>query len=241
MDKKDKDKIINKYSENKSQDDPTYIYSIRNKIGFYQKLILKKHFIRILNRNNIRVSSFMNIVDLGCGEGYWLREIADIRGNSGGLTGIDISPDRIEKAQNINNNIHYQTMDILSNNLRNDYFDFVIAFDLFMFLKDNDALQKGFYEIFRILKKGGYFLFFDIIGKKKENELTRGFKKIEIIKLSDKNRFTLIDKQYVYKKIFGLKIFNTAYLAKFIPLEILLILEKLFFFPSNNMFLLFKK
>lgn len=229
------------YSQIQSNDDPNYIYSIRNKIGFYQNFVLKKYFVKIINRNKLSLSNFNNIIDIGCGTGYWLREIANLRGNSKGLVGLDISKERIKAAKSINNNIAYIINDICNMPFNSNLFDFVIAFDVFMFLIDDDDLIKSFSEAVRVLIKNGYFLFFDIIGKKVNNNKTRGFKLNEIIEIAKKNGLKLIDKMFIYKKIFGINKLTTAYLADKIPMEILLFLEKASFFPSNNMFLLFKK
>ncbi len=163
--------IKNCYSKLQSNDDPDYIYSIRNKIGFYQNLILKKSFIKIINRNKLSLRKFINIIDLGCGTGYWLREIANFKGSSKRLVGLDISKERIKYAKTINNNIKYIRNDICKIPFKNNSIDFVIAFDVFMFLINENDLIKSFSEIARILKNNGYFLFFDIIGKKIKLEL----------------------------------------------------------------------
>jgi ubiquinone/menaquinone biosynthesis C-methylase UbiE len=222
-------------------DDKNYIYSIRNPIGFYQRLVTEKKFIKILNKNNITLGAMNKILDLGCGAGHWLRLIADIRMSCRGLAGIDISDKKITQAKAINNSIKFMHGDMSSLNFKNNMFDLVTQFVAFMFLTDDKDLEKAFSEVSRVLKKNGYFIFFDAVGKKIKGRETRGFSEKEIIELAENNGLIFIDKAYVFRKILFLERLNTAYLAYKIPIEALLFFERFFFFSPNNIYLLFKK
>jgi len=222
-------------------DDQNYVYSLRNTVGFYQRTMVAKELINILNRNNINLSKYDNILDLGCGIGYLLRIIAEIRGYTEGLTGIDLSQERIKSARGINSNIKYITGDVCKLPLPNNFFDFVTAFVSFMFLTKEKDLEKAVSELSRILKPDGFFLFYDILGSKKLSKTTRGFAIKEVTKLLGDKSFKLIDKQTCFRNIFGKKRFSTAYLASKIPIEFLLLLEKFPISNPNNIFLLFQK
>lgn len=222
-------------------DDQKYVYSLRNPVGFYQRTMVAKGLIDILNRNNIKLSKCDNILDLGCGIGCLLRIIAEIRGYTEGLTGIDLSKERIESARGLNSNIKYITGDICKLPFKGNHFDFVTAFVSFMFLTEEKDLGKAVSELSRILKPDGFFLFYDILGNKKLSKTTRGFTIKEVTNLLGNKNFKLIDKQTCFHNIFGRKRFSTAYLASKIPIEFLHLLEKFPISKPNNIFLLFQK
>jgi len=237
-----KETVKKLYSKISSFDDQNYIYSLRNPVGFYQRMIVLKGLIEILNRNNnIKLSEFNSILDLGCGVGYWLRVIAEIRGNAEGLIGIDLSEERLNYAKKINKNIKWIKADICNLPFEDESFDFVTAFVSLMFLTDNKSLKRGVKELARVLRNGGMSLFYDVLGKRKLSGFTRGFQIKKVKDLFDSTGLKLVDKQSCFKNIFGLRRLNTAYLASKIPMEILFLLEKLYFSKPNNVFLLFLK
>ena len=234
--------VVNKlYNKSVSFDDKNYIYSLRNPVGFYQRMMVLRGLVKILNRNNIKLSEFNSILDLGCGVGYWLRVIAEIRGNTEGLVGVDLSEERLNYAKKINKSIKWTKVDICNLLFEDKSFDFVTAFVSFMFLIEEKDLKKALSEVARVLRSDGFFLFYDVLGNKKLSEVTRGFK-VEEIKESLLDRgVKLIDKQTCFRNIFGMRRLSTAYLASKIPVEILFLLEKLPISKSNNIFLLFRK
>lgn len=226
------------YSSSFPSDDQNHIYSLRNPVGFYQRIMVLRSLIKILNRNDIKLSKFNSILDLGCGTGYWLRTIAEIRGNSEGLKGVDLSEERIEQAKRIDKDIKWMKADMCNLPFNDKSFDFVTAFVSFMFLTEGKDLKKAVLEVARILRNDGFFLFYDVLDNKKFQKFTRGFQIKEIKELFSCTGLRLIDKQTCFRNIFR---FSTAYLACKIPIEILFLLERIFFLKPNNVFLLFKK
>jgi len=226
------------YSSYFNFDDKNYVYSYRNPVGFYQRTMVIRNLIEILNRNDIKLSKFNSILDLGCGIGYFLRMIAEIRGNSEGLVGVDLSEERIKQAQGINKNINWIKADMCSLPFNNNSFGLITALVSFMFLTDEKDLGKAVLEVARVLRDGGFFLFYDVLGNKKISKSTSGFQIKEIEELFDGVGLKLIDKQTCFRNIFK---FNTADLARKIPIEGLFFLERIPFLKPSNIFLLFRK
>lgn len=226
------------YSSSFSFDDQNYIYSLRNPVGFYQRIMVLRGLIKILNRNDIKLSKFNSILDLGCGIGYLLRIIAEIRGNSEGLVGVDLLEKRLEQAKRINKNIKWIKADMCNLPFKDKAFDFITTLVSFMFLTEEKDLKKAVSEVARVLRNGGFFLFYDVLGDKKFSKFIRGFQIKEIEELFSYTGLRLIDEQTCFRNIFR---FSTAYLACKIPIEILFLLERIFFLKPNNVFLLFRK
>ena len=49
----------------------------------------------------------MNILDVGCGNGKWLRTLMEWGATANNLHGIDLLPDRVEKALQVSPNIDF--------------------------------------------------------------------------------------------------------------------------------------
>ena len=117
-------------------------------------------------RNYLNTPAFLKIfpcvkglkgLDIGCGEGYNTRKIAE-RGAI--ITGIDLSEKFInyakKKEQENTLNIKYLMASGLNLPFENETFNFCIAT---MSLMDMPEHEKAISEAYRVLKKGGFFQF----------------------------------------------------------------------------------
>jgi SAM-dependent methyltransferase len=105
----------------------------------------------------------MRILDLGCGSGDFSVAMAKKGAN---VYGVDISKEWIDICKSKYSNI--KNVDFLvadSSNLKKfskNYFDFVVVNMVFLNISNKNKLKKTFYEISRILKKSGKFIFTDL-------------------------------------------------------------------------------
>jgi hypothetical protein len=81
----------------------------------------------------------------------------------------------------------------------------VTAFVSFMFLIEDAALKNAFSETARILRKGAYFLFYDIIGRKKTGKEIRGFQKKEVIALANYFGLSLVSQDTICRNFYPSK------------------------------------
>ncbi len=116
--------------------------------GFYQPMA--KAIVSMIEKHKTEGST-MRILDMGCGEGYYCRQIealSESRINDFDLHGIDIAKNAILAAAKKQANAHF----IVASNKRlpytNDYFDLVMR----IYAPSNDA------EVERILKTSGFLL-----------------------------------------------------------------------------------
>ena len=105
--------------------------------------------------------SGLSVLDLGCGEGYFARNLQQ-RG-AGSILGIDLSQEMIERAREEESRgaagIRYRTGNATDlGALDPNSFDLVVAVFLFNYL-DREAMGSAMKQIARILRPGGRFVF----------------------------------------------------------------------------------
>ncbi|MFA5894621.1 MAG: class I SAM-dependent methyltransferase [Candidatus Shapirobacteria bacterium] len=95
-----------------------------------------------------------SLIDIGCGEGFFTREIKKIRPN---ISGYDISAEMIVAAKEKNSHIHYQQLDIEKSNLQisKSTYNLAISSLVFHYLEKIDSALKN---IHHLLVDQGYLI-----------------------------------------------------------------------------------
>tara|TARA_B100001093_G_scaffold57935_1_gene49012 strand:+ start:301 stop:1341 length:1041 start_codon:yes stop_codon:yes gene_type:complete len=142
----------------------------RNHKSLFQKLWVNYNFNEFkeerLGRYNKRIKinklqpmlRNKKIVDFGCGHGNFLMSIISFKPKE--CIGIDYGKDSIKYANKFKKkyfskqNIFFLTRSVYRSKLNKNYFDFAIQNGVFHHLKNENRAYK---EVFRVLKKGGYF------------------------------------------------------------------------------------
>jgi SAM-dependent methyltransferase len=101
------------------------------------------------------------LVELGCGEGLLLADLADAYPRAG-IFGIDISDDHLDQAKTRltgNLNVRLFPGDALKTDFEADHFDRCFCINVVLNLPGAAALEALIAEAHRILKPGGLFVF----------------------------------------------------------------------------------
>jgi ubiquinone/menaquinone biosynthesis C-methylase UbiE len=109
----------------------------------------------------IDIKEKINFLDIGCGTGWAVGQVAALAGNKGSFYGVDLSSKMIEKAKENfkdNNAIHFIQADVESIPLDSDFFDAIICTNSFHHYLHPDKALK---EICRLLKNGGKLYLLD--------------------------------------------------------------------------------
>jgi ubiquinone/menaquinone biosynthesis C-methylase UbiE len=167
-----------------------------------------KHLDRILLRQFAEENKNGNCIDLGCGPGQTTKFLFDCGMKN--IVGTDISPAMIAKAKEINPQIYFEVADILNLQYKDNSFNSAIAFYAIVHFTVEE-IKLAFYEIKRVLKDDGQFLFSFHIGnevKHVDNFLGKNvsldfyfFETEKILSLLDEAGFTVIDaiERFPYK------------------------------------------
>jgi ubiquinone/menaquinone biosynthesis C-methylase UbiE len=117
----------------------------------------KKHLDRLLLKEFARANKHKGLcVDFGCGPGHATKFLHDHGLKN--IIGVDLSSEMIENAQRLFPEIRFETGDLLDLSFELDYFGSATAFYAIVHF-NYDQIGKAFSEIYRVLKKGGQFLF----------------------------------------------------------------------------------
>ncbi len=103
----------------------------------------------------------MNFLDIGCGTGWALGQIAKIINGKGSFYGIDLSDKMIEKAKENfkdNENFHFIKSNAESIPINDNLFDAIICTNSFHHYLNPDKALK---EMYRLLKTGGKIYILD--------------------------------------------------------------------------------
>jgi ubiquinone/menaquinone biosynthesis C-methylase UbiE len=138
----------------------TSIYHSRHSLGrlFYEHN--RSVFIEAINLLNIDLEDKF-ILDVGCGDGNWLRMLIELGANPQSLTGIDLSEQRLKDAKDKNaliNYIHNQQPSLSCLSLSHDI---VMQTVVFSSILDQDLVQHLAQEMERVLKNNGYIIWLD--------------------------------------------------------------------------------
>ncbi len=98
------------------------------------------------------------VLEVGCGGGYYTREIGLAVGEGGSVVGVDISDDQISAARERNRdleNVSFQVGDVRKIDVRDGQFDAAVSVQVLEYVDDlTDALD----ELHRVLKSGARFV-----------------------------------------------------------------------------------
>lgn len=137
--------------------------------------LVEERYEKIVAESNLgcaNVSSYVvlsggeRVLDLGCGNGYQVRNFAGLVGEEGVVYGLDSTKRMIDYAKENNNlqNTEYTVSDIHDLPYSSEFFDVVTSNCVI-----NHSLNKKkvFEEICRVTKQGGYFIVGDVMAVNK--------------------------------------------------------------------------
>ncbi len=114
-----------------------------------------------LRLQELPTKSIRDVLEIGCGAGYVAADLAAVYGMN--VHGTDYDRKQIEIARKVqpeSEHLHFGVEDATRLTFRDADFDLVISQNVFHHLSDWEAAVQ---EVTRVLRPGGYFMWFDLV------------------------------------------------------------------------------
>jgi len=102
------------------------------------------------------------ILDVGCGQGRFLRACLDMGSSAEDLFGVDLRSNAIEEANRLSPQLQIQLGNGTELNFADGEFDVVTQFVVFSSVFQGELRQRLAKEMFRVLRPGGYIFWWDL-------------------------------------------------------------------------------
>jgi len=159
-------------------------YSVFNPGNTLDSQELEREILALLNRENFNPSGENLILDVGCGTGGWIREFIKWGASPDHLVGIDLLPERIEKARKLcPQDVKLECGNAARLSFPNDSFDVVLQSTVFTSILDRSLQHAVAAEMLRVLKPNGFIIWYDFHWNNPRNADVRGIRGHEIREL----------------------------------------------------------
>jgi len=155
-------------------------YSVFNVASLFTIQGLERALLRMLKDNDLTSLEGKRILEVGCGTGGVLRRFIQYGADPANLCGIDLLPDRIERARYLWPNVDFRCGNAEQLPYDDESFDIVMQFTVFTSILDPRMKRNVAREMLRVLKRGGIILWYDYHMNNPRNPDVRGVGKREI-------------------------------------------------------------
>lgn len=158
-----------------------YIWHPCNPVSIFYRQAQERSIISILKKLDFKISK-LKILDVGCGSGGFLRFMASLGVDPDNLSGLDLMDYRIKEAKRFcPPAVNLCVADAIKLPYKDKNFNLVSQMTAFSAIFDDEIKKNVAKEMFRILKRKGYILWYDM--RTHRNDTTLGLEKAEIVKL----------------------------------------------------------
>ncbi len=159
-------------------------YSIFGEEQLLRSQELQRELLRLLKEFRYTDLENEKILEIGCGNGYWLRELIQWGAKPENLFGIDLLQERIQKARELcPQGVTLRWEDASTLEFEDCTFNFIFQFTVFTSILDPEMKKSVATEMCRVLKPGGAILWYDYFVSNPNNPDVRGVTRKEISQL----------------------------------------------------------
>src|SRR5215470_10834741 len=159
-------------------------YSVFKQDKLLEIVELQKKTLRFLRQFHFTELDRLRILDIGCGKGFWLRQLIQWGAEPQNLVGIDLLSERIEDCKRLcPPGMKLSCGDASRLEFEDCTFDLVLQFTVFTSILDPTMKAHLASEMLRVLKPGGAVLWYDYFVSNPKNQDVLGVGRNEILKL----------------------------------------------------------
>lgn len=172
--------------------DRAYLWNPYNAVSIFYRQAQERALITLFNRYKLELSQ-MRVLDIGCGDGGFLRFLLSLGVPSNQLFGQDLMAYRIKTAKDLcPAKTDLKACDAAKLPYQSDRFNLISQFTVFSSILDLKMRQRVAQEMQRVLAPRGYILWYDMRQGFSKN--TRGLEIGEIKKLFPKMKVVAAQK-----------------------------------------------
>lgn len=147
-------------------------------------LELQREIVRLLRRSQRTCLEQQNVLDVGCGTGFWLRQFVQWGARPENLVGVDLLQRKILKCVELcPKGITLQCGCASELEFEDGKFDLILQFTVFTSILDPLMKANVAKEMIRVLKPGGAIVWYDYFVSHPNNPDVRGVRRAEIFRL----------------------------------------------------------
>ncbi len=226
----DLDRLQREYQDREARLKGSDRYSISNPAYRFMKSRLKLGILKLLEQHEKALTDRLALLEVGCGNGNVLMDLAALDADPRGLFGVDLILTRLQQARSSHPFLALACANGGQLPYSSGTFDLVTQFTVFSSILDDEIRRQLADEMQRVLRRGGLIMWYDFWWNPL-NRQTRGIRPAEIYRLFpgctfDFQKVTLAPPLARVVVPFsprlalfleGLGIFNTHYLAAITP------------------------
>lgn len=145
---------------------------------------IERRLLGALKRHGMAPLDHKKILEIGCGNGYWLREFIKWGASPENLTGVDLLADRLAQARRLSPRaVRFIKGNAAELQFADESFEIVLQATVFTSILDTALKRKVAAESMRVLRPGGIVLWYDFRVNNPRNPDVRGIKAAEIKEL----------------------------------------------------------
>jgi len=162
-------------------------YSLFREENLLSHLELQREIVRLLRRSQHSHLEREQVLDVGCGRGFWLRQFVQWGAKPNNLYGIDLLEERVREGKQLcQEGTTLQCGDASKLEFEDNSFDLILQFTVFTSILDQQMKMKLATEMARVLKAGGAVLWYDYFVSNPYNPDVCGVTRKEILQLFPK-------------------------------------------------------
>ena len=145
---------------------------------------IERRMLAALRRHGKLPLESQRILEIGCGNGYWLREFIKWGARPANLTGVDLQADRLAQARRLSPpEMKFIGTNAAQLEFADQSFDIVLQATVFTSMLDAALKRNVAAEMLRVLRPSGIVLWYDFRVNNPRNPDVRGVGRREIEKL----------------------------------------------------------
>jgi ubiquinone/menaquinone biosynthesis C-methylase UbiE len=158
-------------------------YSLFNRGNLFILQQRERVLLKLLGKHGKRNFDGYKILEVGCGEGFWLRELMRYGALPANLYGVDLLPERVQRARSLYPNISITQGNCEILDFPGQEFDIVLQSTVFSSILSSDMKKNIAAEMLRVVRRDGIILWYDLRYDNPRNPDVRGIKRREIASL----------------------------------------------------------